>query len=39
MSIVMERIPGIILRREIPAPLGLAPSDVGLLNQNLVKAL
>jgi len=36
---VMERIPGTILRKEIPASLGLAPSDVTLLNQNLVKVL
>jgi len=36
---VMERIPGIILRRDIPESMGLAPGDVTLLNQNLVKAL
>ncbi|MEN8246819.1 MAG: phosphotransferase family protein, partial [Thermodesulfobacteriota bacterium] len=36
---VMERIPGIVLRRDIPASLGLAPDDVTLLSQNLVKAL
>jgi len=36
---VMERIPGIILRRDIPESLGLVAGDVTLLNQNLVKAL
>ena len=36
---VMERIPGIVLRRDIPASLGLAPKDVTLLSKNLVKAL
>ena len=36
---VMERIPGIILRRDIPESMGLAPGDVTLLNQNFVRAL
>ena len=34
---VMERIPGIILRRDIPDSMGLAPGDVSRLNQNLVR--
>lgn len=36
---VMERIPGIVLRRDIPPALGLAPGDVTRLCRHLVKAL
>ena len=36
---VMERIQGIILRRDIPESMGLAPGDVTRLGQNLVKVL
>jgi len=36
---VMERIPGIILRRDVPESMGLVAGDVTLLNQNLVKVL
>lgn len=36
---IMERIPGIILRRDIPAALGFARRDLAVLSRNLVKVL
>ena len=36
---VMERIPGIVLRRDIPASMGMSSGDATLLGKNFVKAL